>query len=113
MTNPLGGPSKIERRLGSIILGLLAVSLPFVALNQPSATGQEVRGIVQSVGTLPSDIAPPPAIALVRLNDGSLVQARVVTPHQVRPGHVAHLREYRRVLSGAKTYELLRAEPPP
>lgn len=70
----------------------------------------ETTGIVESSGFVPSDIGPSSRVVSVRLSDGTLVQAEVSSPTLIRPGQVAKLRVYRRVLSGAPSYEVIGVE---
>ena len=94
------------------IFAFFAVAIPYSALNQPGGPVTEAVGIIESSGSEPSDVGPPGVVATVRLTDGTLVQADVVSGVVAPKSHVAHVRIFQRVLSGAQAYEVYRTEPP-
>ena len=93
------------------VFAFFAVAIPYSALNQPGGPVTEAVGIIESSGSVPSDVGPPGVIATVRLKDGTLVQANVLPGVVTQQNHVAHVRILHRVLSGAQAYEVYRTEP--
>ena len=103
--------AKIPGRKTAIATGVVMLALAlFGMLNQPGGSVAEATGIVQSFAFLPSDVGAPPQTATVRLTDGATVQAQVLPGVLVQPGQVAIVRVYRRVITGAPSYELIGTE---
>ena len=112
MAQPNIPSSRFEIILTWIVIAFFAVAIPLYSLNQPGGPVGETVGVIQSSGFLPSDIGPPAQIATVRLKDGSLIRARVVSDSPLRPGYVDHIHILHHVISGSDVYEIFRAEPP-
>ena len=93
------------------VIAFFAIAIPYSLINQPGGPMTETVGVIESSGTVPSDIGPPGVIATVRLKDGTLIQANVVSGGVALKGQVAHVHILRRVLSGAKAYEVYSTEP--
>ena len=92
--------------VGATLMGVL-----WFSLDQATGPAAEVTGIVQTAGATPSgDLGPSAKLATVRLADGTLVQASVATATTPKPGQVAKLQVYRRLLSGAHTYQVVGVE---
>lgn len=94
------------------VLAFFAVAIPFSALNQPGGPVTEAKGVIQSFGSVPSDVGPPQVLATVRLEDGKLIQANVLPGRLAMRGQIAHVHIYRRVFFGAQSYEIYRTESP-
>jgi hypothetical protein len=92
--------------IAAVIFSAIALSL-----NQLSGPIGDTRGIVESAGYLPATkVTPPVQRVSVRLGDGSLIQANVVGSVAVRPGQVARVRIYRRIITGGRNYEVIDAD---
>jgi len=104
-------PRPYQSWLFVAVIAFFAIAIPYSLINQPGGPMTETVGIIESSGSVPSDVVPPSAIATVRLKDGTLIQANVVSGSVALRGQVAHVRILRRVLSGAKAYEVYRTEP--
>ncbi len=88
---------------------LIAVFLYF-SFNLPSGAVTETVGIIESVGGIPKKYGPTKIIVTVRLNDGAIIQAHVLSGVIAQKKQIAHVRVLRRLLSGTKVYEVYRTE---
>jgi hypothetical protein len=105
------GAAKIPGRKNAIAIGVVMLALAlFGMLNQLGGPVVEATGIVQSFAFLPSDVGAPPQTATVRLTEGATVQATILSGVLVQPGQVVRVRVYRRVITGAPSYELIGTE---
>ena len=66
------------------VLALFAIALPYSALNQPSGPIGEVVGTIETSGA----VGKGSVISSVRLQDGTLVQARITTNTTPRTGQL-------------------------
>ena len=88
-------------------IGLLIAIAIATALNQPGGPMGEVKGRIESSRYLPQQHGPAIQLAAVRLPNGSLVQATVLSSIATKPGDVATMRIYRRVITGSEKYEVI------
>jgi hypothetical protein len=86
------------------VLIFFAIAIPYSALNQPSGPVGEVVGTIETSGA----VGKGSVITSVRLQDGTLVQAKMTTNATPRSGQVAYMRTYHRLISKEKTYEIYR-----
>lgn len=94
-----------------VIIAALVLSFLWFSVRNPSKQVAELSGIVEAV-TFRGATDDPRAsdrTAVIRLTDGTIIQARVVTPASVHSGQRARIAVYEQVLSAERTYELLEA----
>ena len=101
--------AKIAGMLGihPLVLAVLiffAIAIPYSALNQPSGPIDEVVGTIEASGA----VGKGSVITSVRLQNGTLIQAKITTNTTPRLGQIAYIRTYHRLLSQEKTYEIYR-----
>ena len=100
--------------MNAILFALLAlVVLLFIWfwISNPVRSVGDTTGTIEAITVRPStgDHVAAERTAMIRLADGTLVQARVVTPESVRSGQRAKVHVSEQVLSGTRTYEVLEA----
>jgi hypothetical protein len=96
-----------------ITYGVIVATIAFaiaLSLNQGGGPTVDTTGTVEASGYTPSDVGPPLQHATVRLSDGTVVHANVAGAMTVRPGQLAKVRIYRRVLTGGPNYEVVGVE---
>jgi len=92
---------------------IAALVLPFLwfSVRNPSKQVAELSGVIEAV-TFRGPTDDPRAsdrTAVIRLSDGTIVQAHIVTPASVHSGQRARIAVYEHVLSAERTYELVEA----
>lgn len=98
-------------KTASIVGGvLLAAVIILVSLDQPGGPVRATSGVVVGSALQQTDATPSFAIATVTLREGGNVQARVIAPSHVNAGQSVRLNEYRSVVTGRKTYEVIAVE---
>jgi hypothetical protein len=102
-------PARTSRSIAYALGALALTALIALSFDRPGGPVGEARGIVESVAYVQSKVGLASQQASVRLDDGSLVQAIVVSPTPVRSGQAATMRIYRRVITGIKSYEIIGA----
>ena len=93
-----------------VLIGAMAVLIAIaivMGLNQPGGPIREVKGRVESSRYLPQQRGPAVQLAAVRLHDGSLVQATVISTIAAKAGDLATMRVYRPVVLGGEKYEVI------
>jgi hypothetical protein len=97
--------------LVSAVSALLIIALfLFSSFNQPRGAITETVGLIESVGGVPKKHGPTKIIASVRLNDGSIIRAHVLSGVIAQKRRIAHVRVFRRFLSGTQVYEVYNTE---
>jgi hypothetical protein len=101
-------------RINTILFALFAVvALLFIWfwISNPTRSVGETSGTVEAITVQPSTDSHvgPDRTAMIRLGDGTLVQAKVVTPINVHSGQRAKLVIAEQLLSGTRTYEVVEA----
>ena len=93
------------------ILAVVIVVFVWFWVTDPQRKVGEMTGMVEAVTLQPaaSGHAGADRTAMIRLADGTLVQARVITAAHVRSGQRAKLLVSEQVLSGTRTYEVVDA----
>jgi len=82
-----------------------------LSLNAPGGPTDETTGVVEAIYFPPTNVGAPVQHVSVRLKDGTLVQARVVTaPATLKPGQAAQVRVYRHLITRTLSYEAAAAE---
>src|SRR5256885_1042547 len=104
-----------SRRMNAILFALLALVVLLFGwfwISNPVRSLGDTTGTIEAITVRPSteDHAAAERTAMIRLADGTLVQARVVTSESVRSGQRAKVHVSEQVLSGTRNYEVL--EPP-
>ena len=99
-------------RINAVLFAVLAlVVLLFIWfwISNPMRSVGDTTGTIEAVTVQSSseDHVAAERTAMIRLADGTLVQARVVTPERVRSGERAKVHVSEQVLSGTRTYEVL------
>lgn len=94
--------------------GIVAAILGIIwfSTTQMRHADREIRGVVQAV-TESSQIGAdghPMRTALVRLDDGTLIQAHIATAAEVHSDQKAKVLMYEQVFSAARSYELVGVE---
>lgn len=77
------------------------------SLNPAIGPSEETRGIVQGSAFVPADGPAPSKNVSVLLSDGTTVVINSRTDLVVAPGQEVKLRVYRRLITHAKSYEIL------
>jgi HAMP domain-containing protein len=101
-------------RINAILFALLAlVVLLFIWfwISNPSRSVGDTTGTIEAVTVRASSEGNVGGerTAMIRLADGTLIQAHVVTPTNVHSGERAKVHISEQVLSGTRTYEVLEA----
>jgi len=93
------------------ILAIVVVVFVWFWIADPRRSIGEMSGMIEAITVQPSMVGHAGAdrTAMIRLADGTLVQASVVTPAHVRSGQRAKVRVSEQMLSGARTYEVVEA----
>jgi hypothetical protein len=104
--------ARSSRKLDLILFAVLAAVVVAFAgfwIADPSRTVGETTGTILALTIQPSTggHAGADRTAMIRLADGTLVQARVVAESNLRSGQRAKLLVSEQLLSGTRTYEVL------
>ena len=94
-----------------VIIAAIVVSFFWFSARNPSKQVAELSGIIEAV-TFRGATDDPRAsdrTAVIRLTDGTIVQAHIVTPVTVHSGQRARIVVYEHVLSSERTYEVVEA----
>ena len=98
----------------AIILAVSVIVLAFIAVTIRKAETQaaQTSGIIEAITFGPSEPgkAAPERTAMVRLADGTLVQAHIATSAKVNAGQRATMLVYQPVFSAAPRYEVGEAQ---
>ena len=80
-------------------------------ITDPTHTVEETTGMIEAVTVQPSRSGHAGAdrTAMIRLENGIFIHAKVVTPMNVRSGQRAKVVVSEKVLSGTRTYEVVDA----
>jgi uncharacterized OB-fold protein len=102
---------KTVSKAALIIVGVLMAAVIVVfSLDQPGGPIRARSGVIVGAVLNPNDTGPSFVVATVALREGGNVQARVVAPSPVKTGQSVRLNEYRGVVTGHKTYEVVAIE---
>lgn len=109
----MGEPSS-SSTINTILFGVLAlVVLLFIWfwISNPTRSVGEMTGTIEAITsqTGTEGHTGPERTAMIRLADGTLVQARVLSVTPLHSGQRARLAVSEQVLSGARTYEVVEA----
>ena len=101
-------------RINAILFALLALVVALFIwfwISNPTRSVGDTNGTIEAITVRPraEGIAGAERTAMVRLPDGTLVQARVVTAANVHSGQRAKVHVSEQMLSGTRTYEVLEA----
>ncbi len=94
-----------------VIIAALVLSSLWFSVRNPSKQVAEMSGIIEAVTFRGASDDPRVSerTAVIRLADGTIVQAHIVTPLRVHSGQRAKVAVYEQVLSAERTYELVEA----
>ena len=103
-----------SQRMNNILFAILAIVIVVFIwfwITDPRRNIGEMSGVVEAITVQPSKSGHAGAdrTAMIRLADGTLVQASVATPAHVRSGQRAKLQVSEQMLSGTRTYEVVEA----
>ncbi|HET7362499.1 MAG TPA: hypothetical protein VFJ70_02885 [Burkholderiales bacterium] len=93
------------------IIAAVVLSFLWFSVQNPSKQVAELSGVIEAVtfrGATDDPLASD-RTAVIRLADGTIVQAHIVTPLNVHAGQRARVAVYERVLSAERTYKLVEA----
>jgi hypothetical protein len=94
-----------------VIIAVIVLSFLWFSVRNPSKQVAELSGVIEAVTFRGATDDPRAAdrTAVIRLADGTIVQAHVVTRVSVHSGQRARVAVYEHVLSAERTYELVEA----
>lgn len=107
-------PSQRMNNVLFVILAIVIAVFIWFWITDPRRSMGEMTGMVEAITVQPSTggHAGADRTAMVRLTDGTLVQASVATPATVRSGQRAKVLVSEQMLSGTRTYEVIEAAEP-
>jgi HAMP domain-containing protein len=93
------------------IIGAIVLAFFWFSLRNPSSQVAEISGTIEAVTFRGDTDAPGIAdrTAVIRLADGTMLQAHVAAPLSVHSGQQARIVVYERILSAERTYEVIDA----
>lgn len=94
-----------------IIIAAIVLAFLWFSVQNPSRQVAEISGVVEAVTFRGASDGPGAAdrTAVIRLTDGTIVQAHVLTPLTVHSGQRAKIAVYEHALSTDRTYEVIEA----
>jgi hypothetical protein len=94
-----------------VIIGAIVVVFFWFSVQNPSRQVAEINGTIEAVTFRGATDEPGTAdrTAVIRLGDGTIVQAHVVTALAVHSGQLARIAVYEHVLSTERTYAVIAA----
>jgi HAMP domain-containing protein len=103
-----------SQRMNNVLFAILAIVVAVFIwfwITDPRRSIGEMTGMIEAITVQPSSTGHAGAdrTAMIRLADGTLVQASVVTPMLVRSGQRAKVLVSEQMLSGTRTYEVVEA----
>jgi HAMP domain-containing protein len=103
-----------SQRMNNILFAILAIVIVVFIwfwITDPRRNVGEMSGTIEAITVQPSTNGHVGSdrTAMIRLADGTLVQASVVTPMHVRSGQRAKVLVSEQMLSGTRTYEVVEA----
>jgi len=106
-----------SQRMNNVLFAILAIVVVVFVwfwITDPRRNIGEISGMIEAITVQPSisGHAGAERTAMIRLADGTLVQASVVTPTHVRSGQRAKVLVSEQMLSGTRTYEVVEAAEP-
>lgn len=104
-------PRSIRNAAPYVIIGAIILSFFWFSVRNPSKQVAELSGIIEAVTFRGATDDPRSSdrTAVIRLTDGTIVQAHIVTPVTVHSGQRAKIVVYEHVLSTERTYEVVEA----
>jgi hypothetical protein len=101
--------ASIKNATPYVIIAAIVLSFLWFSVRNPSKQVGEISGTIEAV-TFRGATDDPRAsdrTAVIRLADGTIVQAHIVRPLSVHSGQHARIAVYEHVLSSERTYELI------
>ena len=102
-------PASIKNATPYAIIAAIVLSFLWFSVRNPSKQVAEISGTIEAV-TFRGATDDPRAsdrTAVIRLADGTIVQAHIARQLSVHSGQRARIAVYERVLSSERTYELI------
>ncbi len=96
-------------KISVVVVAVIIIGAVAMSFDVPGGPSQEMEGVVKGTATDPRDTGPPVQFATVALGTAGDVRAVVSADISVHSGEVVRVREYRRIITGAKTYEVVAA----
>jgi len=94
-----------------VIIAALVLAFLWFSVQNPSRQVAEITGVIEAVTFRGESDAPGAAdrTAVIRLNDGTIVQAHIVAALNAHSGQRARIAVYEHALSSDRTYEVVEA----
>ncbi len=94
-----------------VIIALIVLAFLWFSVQNPSRQVAEISGVIEAVTFRGESDGPGTAdrTAVIRLTDGTIVQAHVLAPLSVHSGQRAKIVVYEHALSTDRTYEVVEA----
>lgn len=94
-----------------VIIAVIVLAFLWFSVQNPSRQVAEISGIIEAVTFRGESDGPGAAdrTAVIRLTDGTIVQAHVLAPLNVHSGQRAKIAVYEHALSTDRTYEVVEA----
>ena len=102
-------PASIKNAAPYFIIAAIVVSFFWFSARNPSKQVAELSGVIEAVTFRGATDDPSAAdrTAVIRLADGTIVQAHIVAPINVHSGQRARIAVYEHVLSTERSYEVI------
>ena len=103
---------QITRFIPYVFIPAIIVTLIFLTAKKADKPIDEMNGMIEAVTAGPATPghAVPDRTAIIRLADGTILQAHVATAAAVHSGQKAKILVYERGLSATRSYEVVDAE---
>ena len=94
------------------MIPIVIIALVWSLAKKADQPVQEMSGVIEAVtlGPVSTDHPTPERTAIIRLADGTILQAQIVTPAVVQAGQTAIIMVYERAFSATRTYEVVGTE---
>jgi hypothetical protein len=106
-----GNQPSIRNASPYVIIGAIVLSFFWFSFKNPSKQIAELSGTIEAVTFRGANDQPgaPDRTAVIRLTDGTIVQAHILAQLNVHAGQHARIAVYEHVLSAERRYELVEA----
>ena len=101
--------SPVRQRLSNVAIALLVLAFVLALADRAGSPTVDTLGEIQSVGFVLAD-TPPRRVASIKLATGELVQAKIDPDMAVKPGATVRVHVSKRIISGTKSYDVIRSE---
>jgi len=106
------GELQITKFIPYVVIPAIIVTLIFLMAKKADKPIDEMNGMIEAVTAGPAtpEHPVPDRTAIIRLADGTILQAHIATPSAVHSGQKAKILVYERGLSAVRSYEVVDAE---